>query len=375
MRRSISFTRSAGVGAVAVAAVPSAAGPAAVAAGRRERLGRPAGGGAWRGRGGRARARGVARRGSAAGGRAGAAVVAGRRRRRARGERRRARGRRWPSARARRRWATACAARRGAASAPGARREVADVAGRRRDHALCRRRPLDPLARGQAGDLGLEVGVLTRSSVPAVSTRAEMPELSLSSETCMATIPPSMIPISQIHARPRRSAVDHRWSGSARRRSKAPVEPRRGAGRADARPGRRRRGRSGRRRAAGARGGGGRGAACGRRRGGGGWPSVAPPLSLRAARRRADFERGFAATSPALGATERRKTSSASGVRPQPQTGRSGGQMQPRVRSARKRLTRRSSSEWKEIAGQAAVRRAGSARRAAAPRRAGRAPR
>ena len=37
------------------------------------------------------------------------------------------------------------------------------------------------------------------------------------------------------------------------------------------------------------------------------------------------------------------------GSRPQAQTGRSGGQMQPRARSARKRLTRRSSSEWKEI--------------------------
>ena len=36
--------------------------------------------------------------------------------------------------------------------------------------------------------------------------------------------------------------------------------------------------------------------------------------------------------------------------RPQTQTGRSGGQMQPRARSARKRLTRRSSSEWNEIA-------------------------
>ena len=52
-------------------------------------------------------------------------------------------------------------------------------------------------------------------------------------------------------------------------------------------------------------------------------------LSLRAARRRADFERGLAATSPGVGTIERRNTSSASGVRPQTQTGRSGGQMQP----------------------------------------------
>ena len=102
---------------------------------------------------------------------------------------------------------------------------------------------------------------------------------------------------------------------------------------------------AGRRRGAGRRRAGARGTA-GRRRVGG---HQCSSLSLRAARSRADFARGFAATSPALGAIERRKTSSASGVRPQPQTGRSGGQMHPRVRSARKRLTRRSSSEWKEM--------------------------
>jgi hypothetical protein len=78
------------------------------------------------------------------------------------------------------------------------------------------------------------------------------------------------------------------------------------------------------------------------------WP---PAVSiLVAARRRADLERGLAALSPGVGTTERRNTSSASGVRPQAQTGRSGGQMHPRVRSARKRLTRRSSREWNEMA-------------------------
>ena len=70
----------------------------------------------------------------------------------------------------------------------------------------------------------------------------------------------------------------------------------------------------------------------------------------RAARRRPERERGLSATSPGVGLTARRVSSSASGVRPQPHTGMSGGQMQPRARSARKRLTRRSSSEWKEIA-------------------------
>ena len=74
---------------------------------------------------------------------------------------------------------------------------------------------------------------LTRSSVPAASTLWEMPELSFSSETCIATIPPSMIPISQIHARPRRSRSTIRCSGSALIRSKAPVELRR-AGRGSA---------------------------------------------------------------------------------------------------------------------------------------------
>ena len=62
------------------------------------------------------------------------------------------------------------------------------------------------------------------------------------------------------------------------------------------------------------------------------------------------MERGLAATSSGPGATARRVSSSASGSRPQTQTGSSGGQTQPRARSARKRLTRRSSSEWKEIA-------------------------
>jgi len=52
----------------------------------------------------------------------------------------------------------------------------------------------------------------------------------------------------------------------------------------------------------------------------------------------------------AVGEIARRFSSSASGVRPQPQTGRSGGQMQPSARAVRNRLTRLSSSEWKEMA-------------------------
>ena len=48
---------------------------------------------------------------------------------------------------------------------------------------------------------------------------------------------------------------------------------------------------------------------------------------------------------PGQTAIDLRVSSSASGSRPQAHTGRSGGQMQPRARSARKRLTRRSSRE------------------------------
>ena len=61
-----------------------------------------------------------------------------------------------------------------------------------------------------------------RSSVAVVSTARPMPELSLSSETCIATIPMSARPTRQIHARPRSSRSTTRWSGSARRRSRSP---------------------------------------------------------------------------------------------------------------------------------------------------------
>ena len=184
-----------------------------------------------------------------------------------------------------------------------------------------------------------------RSSVAVVSTAREMPELSLSSETCIATIPISATPTRQIHARPRRRRSMTRWSGSPRRRSKTPVTGGRGAGTARGRragPETRRCGRAA-------------GRAVRARAAWRCWAVAAairrlPVASLRDARSRADFARGFWAISPGVGTTERRKTGSASGVRPHAQTGRSGGQMQPWARSARKRLTRRSSSEWNEIA-------------------------
>ncbi len=72
--------------------------------------------------------------------------------------------------------------------------------------------------------------------------------------------------------------------------------------------------------------------------------------SLRATRSLPERARGLSATSPGVGAIAREFRSSASGSCPQTQIGSSGGQMQPRAFSARKRLTRRSSSEWNEIA-------------------------
>ena len=95
---------------------------------------------------------------------------------------------------------------------------------------------------------------------------------------------------------------------------------------------------------------------------------------LRAARRWAEEERGLRSISSGPGAIARLVSSSASGSRPQTQTGSSGGQTQPRARSARKRFTRRSSSEWKEIAPSRPPT-AGPPRRAAARGRARRARR
>ena len=54
-----------------------------------------------------------------------------------------------------------------------------------------------------------------RSSVAVVSTAREMPELSFSIDTCIATIPISATPMKQIHTRPRRRRSMTRWSGSA----------------------------------------------------------------------------------------------------------------------------------------------------------------
>src|SRR3954447_23177943 len=66
------------------------------------------------------------------------------------------------------------------------------------------------------------------SSVLWVATAREIPVFIRSSETCMKTIPPSMIPITQMQARPRRRRSTSRWSGTRASRSNGPVRPRTG---------------------------------------------------------------------------------------------------------------------------------------------------
>src|SRR3954447_11887962 len=56
-----------------------------------------------------------------------------------------------------------------------------------------------------------------------------MPEFIRSSETCMKTIPPSRMPITQMHSRLRRSRSTRRWSGIRASFSNGPVWPRAGA--------------------------------------------------------------------------------------------------------------------------------------------------
>ena len=177
-----------------------------------------------------------------------------------------------------------------------------------------------------------------------------MPAFSFNRPSCIVTIPISANATSPIHARPwiRRSnsgcvvTIVAGFLDRTARRAGAGAGRDRGGARDTPRAAWAWHGRQ--RRAAGmdrGNGGGGRG---GRRS-----HATAPSPSLRAARRRAEAERGLEAISPAEGTIERRVSSAASGVRPHPHTGRSGGQMQPCARAAMKRLTRRSSSEWKEI--------------------------
>ena len=187
-------------------------------------------------------------------------------------------------------------------------------------------------------------------SVSAAVTARLIPELSFSSETCRKTMPISAQATSAIHARPRSRRSSQRGVGQRRGRSSSRRPggrggPARPAGRpaADGAGPETRRGRA--RRGAGAQAAGGRRAGVRRGRGHG-WSDLS---SFRAARSRADFARGLTATSSGEAVTDLRVRSSASGVRPQAHTGRSGGQMHPWARAARNRFTRRSSREWNEI--------------------------
>ena len=218
--------------------------------------------------------------------------------------------------------------------------------------ASCWMRSLDPSLETWDSSMAL-----VRARAAAFSTSAPMPALSFSSDTCMKTRPMSRTPS-------RRSSRGCAAGG--------PASATRGSGRG-AGPAGSARDRAGVMRSRAAPGSGALQPARGpvtrrgprgpkaRRVGVRAWPveragaverrrhARSSGRSLRAARSRAEAARGLSAISSALGCTERRDISAASAVRPQAQTGRSGGQMHPRARSARKRFTRRSSREWKEI--------------------------
>ena len=204
---------------------------------------------------------------------------------------------------------------RGALASARAAVEVVHVAGGRRDHARAwRPRPgcARPSRARRSSSRRLE---FWRSRVSAAVTARLMPALSLSSETCMKTMPMSATATSAIHARPRtrRSSSARVADAHARAcRGAAPAA----AARPRCRPRAARGSRCGRLdRRSGAAGAAARGASA--RRGGGAvaggvaWlaaaagslrrpAALAAASSFRAARIRADFARGLAAISPGV---------------------------------------------------------------------------
>ena len=241
------------------------------------------------------------------------------------------------------------------ARAPGASRKQIDPAAASPCRAS-RRRPRcgSPASSCETVARSLRVLALERA---ARSTARPMPAFSFSSETCRKTSPSSSTPTSAIRrgrgtGRPAGSAAGtraatrrgSRGSAAARHRDarqRGGARGLRSAAMSGTRAGRAARCARGRRGGARLRAGDGRGGgrghasaflgACGRRAG----ARSASAGSATARRRRDDGRRGRAARPR--------------GSWPQAQTGSSGGQMQPRARSARKRFTRRSSSEWNEI--------------------------
>ena len=225
---------------------------------------------------------------------------------------------------------------------------------RRQDHPERLRRVADPLARVELRRSSARSVAFWRSSVSRALTARPMPAFSLSSETCMKTMPMS----AEREERDPHAAAEQ--AVEERRVDDAPGRRARGAARAAGRPRRRRRrearvpraarGRGRRRAAAGAGPGGAASGGLAARR----WRSRmascgrGPRASVRRAAGRTG-RAGWRRPRRASGRPSAASSSSASGSRPQAHTGRSGGQMHPCARSARKRFTRRSSSEWKEI--------------------------
>ena len=212
-------------------------------------------------------------------------------------------------------------------------------------------------SRRAARSAASSVAVLRARSVADVSTAREMPEFSLSSETCMATIPSSSTPSDPDprRLRSRRSTSGGRASRGTRSPPSGRVDGgRRRGGRAGAG---RRAGRPARRRGAGATAAlRSRPRRARRRRapavavGGGRLSGTSSTAACGAARRRADFERGLSATSSGVGGDGAARDAAPPRACARSADRKSGGQMQPRARSAKKRFTRRSSSEWNEIA-------------------------
>ena len=263
-----------------------------------------------------------------------------------------------------------------AVDAAAVRRQEADGRRRRHHHAHRRGQLLDPLVVAQRRDARRAASRSALESVELRSSERPMLAPSFRTSTCIATIPASITPSSGIHTRPRISRSssamigqrpDERAASRRRAASGARRGGRRGAGDARAAAAR-----AARRRRGGARGRG-RAADAAGRRGRRAVGRATPPRSGMLGRcltcggvalagscaasfelaRGAQVRRlrsGVGRDLPGVGATARRVSSSASGSWPQTQIGISGGQMQPRARSARNRLTRRSSSEWNEIA-------------------------
>ena len=215
---------------------------------------------------------------------------------------------------------------------PASASQVAHLAGRGQHQPALRRRPLDPLAGAQARE-SLRRRAFSRFTARPARRWARCSRFICSRSTLKKTMPTSST----------NTSADPAAGPAAACRARS--APRRLAARAAARPAR-----AGVRAGAGLRAGqrGARRApACGAR----GHQAASPTSIRRAARSLPDAERGLSATSPGRRRDRAAREQLGLGRRARSaQTGRSGGQMQPRARSARKRLTRRSSSEWNEIA-------------------------